>query len=63
MADGLFVNRWNLLAVLACGVALVVGHVFVPHWSTRYGSYLVVFSVWMAWFVVTGVRLIDRLDR
>ena len=47
------------LAVLGL---LVVTHVVVPHWSTRYGAGLAVFTVWMTWFVVTFVRWLADAD-
>lgn len=37
---------------------LVLTHFVVPHWSTRYGSYLLVFTIWMLWFVLAGVNFI-----
>lgn len=47
----------DALALATVVALLVVGHYLVPHWSTRYGAYLVAFSIWMAWFVerVAGV--------
>lgn len=56
-------TRWNLLAFAVVAGALLVGYVFLPHWSTRYGAYLVAFAVWMIWFVATGVRVVENLDR
>ncbi len=48
------------LAALGVGALLVVTHVVVPHWSTRYGAYLIAFTVWMAWFVLAGVNFIGQ---
>jgi len=44
--------RRNLVALAIGGVPVVLAHTVVPHWSTRYGSYLIAFAVWMAWFVL-----------
>jgi len=52
-------NHRNL-AVFGLVVAILfVSHVVVPHWSTRYAAYLIVFSIWMAWFVQTVAGLLE----
>lgn len=55
-------NLETAVSVAVVVGALLVGHVLVPHWSTRYASYLVAFSVWMWWFVATGVRVLEGLE-
>jgi hypothetical protein len=52
--------RGTALVVLAVVLMLVLTHVFFPHWSTRYVSYLVAFTVWMIWFVLAGVNFIGQ---
>ena len=49
-------------ALTAFGVIamLLVTHLVVDHWSTRYAAYLVAFTVWMAWFVLAGVNFIGQ---
>lgn len=55
-------NRRNLLTLAAIGLLLVFAYVFVPHWSTRYGVWLVIFTIWMVWFVVTIVQWLMHAD-
>jgi hypothetical protein len=57
-------DNWYRHAVaLAIAVGVVaVTHVGVSSPSLRYGAYLVVFCVWMAWFVATTVDWISRAD-
>jgi len=52
--------RGTALTALGVVCLLVFTHVFLPHWSTRYGSYLVAFTVWMIWFVLAGVNFIGQ---
>jgi len=52
-------TRRNLAVFAVAVLLLAVTHLVVPHWSTRYGAYLVVFSLWMIWFVQRVVELID----
>lgn len=52
--------RGTVLIILAMSFMLGFTHVLVPHWSTRYGSYLVAFTVWMIWFVLAGVNFIGE---
>lgn len=52
-------NRRNLAVAGFLVAVLAFTHLVVPHWSTRYASYLLVFSVWMAWFVHTVAGLLD----
>lgn len=55
-------TRRNLAVFAVAVLLLAVTHLVVPHWSTRYAAYLVVFSLWMAWFVQRVVELIDDED-
>jgi len=76
MADArtveLLASRPTALAVAAAVTVLVATHALLPLASpplagrtvtvARYGAYLAVFSVWMAWFVVLGVRWLREPD-
>ena len=63
MTDGLFgPNRRNLVALGAVTALLVVAYVLVPHWSTQYGAWLVVFTIYMVWFVATFVQWFANAD-
>ena len=50
-------------AVGAVVVALVVAYVLVPTPLVQYAAWLVVFSVWMAWFVLASGEFISLFDR
>ena len=52
--------RGTALIAAAVILMLVLTHVVLPHWSTRYVSYLVAFTVWMIWFVLAGVNFIGQ---
>ncbi len=52
--------RRTVPAVVAGLGPVLVAHFVVPHWSTRYGSYLVAFSVWMVWFVLVVVDVLGN---
>lgn len=63
MADSLLgPNRRNLITVGVVGALLVAAYLLVPHWSTRYGAWLVVFTIWMVWFVFTFVQWLSTAD-
>ena len=55
-------NRRNLAALGVTTVLLVVAYFLVPHWSTRYGAWLVVFTIYMVWFVATFVQWFANAD-
>ena len=57
---GGFTRRRNLIAGALVGVSFLVAYVLLPHWSTQYGAWLVVFAIWMAWFVASAVDWIWR---
>ena len=52
--------RGTALAVFGVLGLLAVTHSVVDHWSARYAAYLITFTVWMAWFVLTGVNFIGQ---
>ena len=55
-------TRRNLAALGAVAALLAVGYVFVPHPVVRYTVWLLIFSVWMAWFIVTAREWIANAD-
>jgi hypothetical protein len=55
-------SRRTLAALSAVTVLLGVVYLVVPHPVVQYGAWLVVFTVWMGWFVLTGVEWFGRAD-
>jgi hypothetical protein len=51
-------NRRNL-ATLAAVVAVLAVGLLLDHWAVSYGSYLVAFSIWMIWFVLVLVEVLQ----
>ena len=62
MAGPYIRHRWTVLALAAVGALLVVAYGLVPHWSTQYGAWLAIFSIWMVWFVIVARRWIQDAD-
>lgn len=63
MADTLLgPNRRNVVTLGVVTVLLVAAYILVPHWSTTYGVWLVVFTIWMVWFVATFVQWLSNAD-
>lgn len=52
----------TLAAVVAVAALLAVAYLLVPHPMVKYGAWLVVFSIWMAWFVAAAREWISRAD-
>ncbi|MFW6153227.1 MAG: hypothetical protein ACOC42_02585 [Halobacteriota archaeon] len=50
-------NRRNLITLAGLIALLAFTHIVYPHRILQYAAYLTIFSVWMAWFVVTFVDL------
>lgn len=48
-------NRWNAAAGGVVVVLLFVAYVLVPRPLVQYSVWLVIFTVWMAWFIYVGV--------
>ena len=48
-------NRWNVAAGGLVVVLLFVAYVLVPRPLVQYSAWLVIFTVWMAWFIYAGV--------
>jgi hypothetical protein len=60
--DILTVNRRNV-AALTMVTALLAGAYFVyPHPIVQYGTWLVIFTIWMSWFVFTGIKWLAQAD-
>jgi hypothetical protein len=55
-------NRRNFVALAVVGVILAGTYVFVSDPLIRYGAWLVVFTIWMAWFVLSAVEWISNAD-
>ena len=55
-------TRRTLAALATVTVLLGVVYLLVPHPVAQYGAWLVVFTVWMAWFVLAGVGWLSRAD-
>ena len=48
-------NRWNVAAGGLVVVLLFVAYVLVPQPLVQYSVWLVIFTIWMAWFIYVGV--------
>lgn len=46
-------TRANAVALASVTALFVVGYVLVPRPVVQYTAWLLVFSIWMLWFVVT----------
>jgi hypothetical protein len=55
-------TRRNLTALGAAAVLLVGTYVVYPDPIAQYGAWLVVFTIWMAWFVLTGIEWLSKAD-
>ena len=49
-------NRWNVAAGGLVVVLLFVAYVLVPQPLVQYSVWLVIFTIWMAWFIYVGVH-------
>lgn len=67
LPDALDANRRNLTALGTAALLLAVALLVAPRLDVsplvRYGAFLTLFSVWMAWFVATSVAWLRELDR
>jgi len=55
-------GRQTPAALAGVTALLVVAYVLVPHPIVQYGAWLVAFTVWMAWFVLTFVEWLSNAD-
>lgn len=62
MREALAPNRRNLAALGTVTGLLIVAYVLVPHGLVQYGAWLVIFTIWMAWFVWAGVEAVYGTD-
>lgn len=49
-------DRWDAAAVGSALALLALAHLVYPHRIVQYGVWLVVFTIWMAWFVYYGTK-------
>lgn len=49
-------------AVLSAAAVLVFAYVIYPNTIVQYGAWLVVFTIWMAWFVYYGTKWMYGLE-
>lgn len=55
-------TRYNVAAAISAAVLLVVAYVLLPYPYVQYGAWLVIFTIWMAWFVYVGVDHVYGID-
>ena len=55
-------HRWHVATLAGVVSLLVVAYGIVPHRLVQYGAWLVIFTVWMAWFIYTGVDYIYGVE-
>jgi len=48
-------NRYNVATAVVVVGLLVFAYVLVPRPLVQYSVWLVIFTIWMAWFVYVGV--------
>jgi hypothetical protein len=48
-------DRYNVAAAAVVAALLVFAYVLVPRPLVQYSVWLVIFTIWMAWFVYVGV--------
>jgi hypothetical protein len=49
-------NRYNVATAVVVVGLLVFAYVLVPRPLVQYSAWLVIFTIWMAWFVYVGVE-------
>ncbi|MDY6818461.1 MAG: hypothetical protein SVG88_07350 [Halobacteriales archaeon] len=55
-------TRWNLLGLPTVGLLLAIIAILISSPVIQYGLGLVVFSIWMAWFVLAGVWFLSNVE-
>jgi hypothetical protein len=53
---------WNVAAFVGVTALLLVAYVLAPGRMIQYGAWLVIFTIWMAWFVYEGVDHVYGID-
>lgn len=62
MRDRTVADYHTLTALVAVAALLVFAYVYYPHPLVQYGAWLVVFSVWMAWFVSKAAEWVSNAE-
>jgi hypothetical protein len=57
------VDELDIGAVAGAAIALLFAYVVYPHTIVQYGAWLVVFTIWMAWFVYHGTKRIYGVEK
>jgi len=55
-------NRYNVATAVVVVGLLVFAYVVVPRPLVQYSVWLVIFTIWMAWFVYVGVDHVYGTD-
>ena len=55
-------DAWDLAAWASAAGLVLLTHTVLGDPALRYGAWLAVFSIWMAWFVYYGVRWLYGVD-
>lgn len=56
------VYKWNVVTISMVLLLFLVTYFLVPDPLLRFGSYLVLFTLWMVWFVMTSVKYLGRRE-
>lgn len=60
--ERLFDDYRTLTALVVVATLLLAAYVYHPTPLVQYGAWLVVFSVWMAWFVAKAAEWVSNAD-
>lgn len=52
--------RWNIAGIAVVLLLYILTYSAVPQPGVRFTVYLVLFTLWMAWFVVTSVKYLKE---
>lgn len=55
-------DRWDAAAIGSALTLLAIAYLVYPHPIFQYAVWLVVFTIWMAWFVYYGTRWLYGFD-
>lgn len=55
-------NRRNGLTIAAIILLFSAAYGPLSHWSTQYAAWLITFTIWMVWFMVTAVLWLAEAD-
>lgn len=62
LADVFEPNRYNIGTLAFVAAVLLFAYVVYPRQIVQYAAWLVVFTVWMAWFIYVGVDRVYGID-